>query len=549
MRVITPIEIISETAFSRASTATYYDEDGILQTAAIDELRLNHNPETLESEGILIEGEATNLALYSETLSFSSGSVWARSAVTIPSGAVNYNGVNMYKVVASNSLVAHFLDNLHATLSDNQIFSASIFAARGEYSKCEFIIIAKNGSGTLIEYDFDLGLVTQSQAGTGQTGIIFGVEKISGGLVRLKIENINALSGATTPRFRAFVVDGTGVQVFSGGGDSGTYFGGAQLEVGGSVSSYTPTGATAVTRAADMLGDMVTSTVAEPDTGEVLWNAANSYAIDDVVIRTTTHKKYINIQAGVNATLPEVDAALDEPTRWIETGSTNRFAMFDTLRNTQTETTSPLSVVLVPGNRVNSIGILAMEAEEITIRVANGYEEIYTYTENLNTREVLSWYDYFFEPFSNTAGIVKYDLPPFTAGNITITLTSTTGTVKCGAVIIGNNTDLGRVEYGARVSGTNFSRIEREFDGTAVLVQRQTKPKVNGTTFFNKNQTNKILAIKQTLNAVPTVWSGLDDDNTDGYFDGLLILGIYKLFDVDIAYPENAKLDFEIEEL
>jgi hypothetical protein len=28
-----------------------------------------------------------------------------------------------------------------------------------------------------------------------------------------------------------------------------------------------------------------------------------------------------------------------------------------------------------------------------------------------------------------------------------------------------------------------------------------------------------------------------------------LILGIYKLFDVDIAYPENAKLDFELEEI
>jgi hypothetical protein len=537
MRVITPLEITSDTAFSRASTATYYDANGIRQTADIDVVRVNYNPATLEPEGILIEDASTNQLTYSNDFS---NAIWikSRSAIdsnvtTAPDGTLTASRLRNNGIIDANGYI-----NVNRTW-DGGTYTFSVFAKMDVIPtiQLDFVNSVAGGGGFLPDGRtfFNLQTGTYITASTGS-----GFEVLTNGWYRVWI---TATPTAGTGGAVRIQLPGDATA-----GIDGYFIWEAQLE-SGQLSSQIPTTAVAVTRAADMLGDMVTSTVAEPDTGEALWNAATNYAIDDVVIRTTTHKKYINIQAGVNATLPEVDAALAEPTRWIETGSTNRFAMFDTLRNTQTEAISPLSVVIVPGERVNSIGILAMEAEEVTITVANGYEQIYTYTENLNTREVLSWYDYFFEPFSNTPNIVKFDLPPYTAGNVTITLTSSTGTVKCGAVIIGNYTDIGKLQYNPRISGTNFSRIDREFDGTATLIPRQTKPKVTGQLFFNKTQTNKILALKKTLNAVPTVWSGLDDDNTDGYFNGLLILGIYKLFDVDVAYPENALLDIEIEEI
>jgi hypothetical protein len=550
MRVITPLDITSDTAFSRASTATYFDSTGTLQTAAIDVVRVNYDPETLEPEGILTEDAATNLLFRSQEFD---NVYWVKTQTTISANsAVAPDGtLTMDGLVASAVNASHYIEfNLTSGVLSAQNTAESIYVKRGISQQVQFFCYGVGNWHQSFTFNFDTGaIIFSADSGGGQVTEDFGVQQINSDTWRLFISGYPDTSG-TNRRFRLNYSNSSGSFTFAGDALSvGVYVWGAQLEIGDRHTSYIPTVATAVTRAADMLGDMVTSKVAEPDAGESSWNAATSYALNDVVIRTTTHKKYINIQAGVNATLPEIDAALDEPTRWIETGSTNRFAMFDTLRNTQTETTSPLSVVLVPGTRVNSIGILAMEAEEITITVSNGYEQIYTYTQNLNAREVLNWYDFFFEPFSNTPNIVKFDLPPYTAGNITITLKSSTGTVKCGAVIMGNYTDIGNLVYGARISANNFSRIDREFDGTAVLVQRQTKPKVSGTLFFDKAQTNKILALKSTLNAKPTVWSGLNDDNTDGYFDGLLILGIYKLFDVDIAYPEKAKLDIELEEI
>ena len=290
---------------------------------------------------------------------------------------------------------------------------------------------------------------------------------------------------------------------------------------------------------------ILTSTnIAEPDVGEFIWDAGTPYALGDVRIRKTTHKKYENILAGTDAGLPE-----NTPLRWIEVGSTNRYAMFDTLRNTQTVSTSPLTVTITPGLRTDAVSVMAMDGDTVNIKVINESITAYDYTQTLSTREVYDWYDYFFEPFTSIASIVKFDLPPYTTGSIVVTITSADNVVKCGAVVIGNQSYLGAVEYNAISDEPNFSRIEREFDGTATLIPRRSIPKTNQTLFTDKTLINKIRATRRALNAVPTVFSGLDDKNTDGYFEALLILGIYKRFEIDIGHPTTAKINLEIEEI
>ena len=51
--------------FTRASTATYYDAFGVMQTAASGVARFDSNPTTGESLGLLIEEQRTNLLTYS----------------------------------------------------------------------------------------------------------------------------------------------------------------------------------------------------------------------------------------------------------------------------------------------------------------------------------------------------------------------------------------------------------------------------------------------------------------------------------------------------
>jgi hypothetical protein len=54
--------------FIRGSTATFIGSNGLIQSAAIDTPRFDHNPVTLECKGLLIEGQRTNLLFPSESL-------------------------------------------------------------------------------------------------------------------------------------------------------------------------------------------------------------------------------------------------------------------------------------------------------------------------------------------------------------------------------------------------------------------------------------------------------------------------------------------------
>ena len=50
--------------FTRASVGTYVGRDGLIKTASENEPRFDHDPETLESLGLLLEEPRTNIAEY-----------------------------------------------------------------------------------------------------------------------------------------------------------------------------------------------------------------------------------------------------------------------------------------------------------------------------------------------------------------------------------------------------------------------------------------------------------------------------------------------------
>ena len=76
--------------FSRASSGTYVDSDGLIKTAVTDAPRFDHDPETGESLGLLIEESRTNQLLYSQEFDnawwLKANSVITANAVTSPAG-------------------------------------------------------------------------------------------------------------------------------------------------------------------------------------------------------------------------------------------------------------------------------------------------------------------------------------------------------------------------------------------------------------------------------------------------------------------------------
>src|SRR6187551_3404122 len=69
--------------FTRASTATYFDSAGVMQTAATNAPRWDYDPATLALRGLLIEEARTNVIVSSAAIS---GANWQQVAVTATAG-------------------------------------------------------------------------------------------------------------------------------------------------------------------------------------------------------------------------------------------------------------------------------------------------------------------------------------------------------------------------------------------------------------------------------------------------------------------------------
>jgi hypothetical protein len=56
------------------------------------------------------------------------------------------------------------------------------------------------------------------------------------------------------------------------------------------------------------------------------------------------------------------------------------------------------------------------------------------------------------------------------------------------------------------------------------------------------------MIVRERLNAVPALWVGIEDES-DGYFDALLIFGIYKEFAINMDYPDHGFVSLQLEEI
>ena len=103
--------------FTRASTATFVGSDGLIQSAAINEARFDHDPVTLACKGLLIEEARTNLSLQSGVIVDNFG--WDAINVTAAVSGTGPDGNNAYQISEAASTAFHALVNLGGTGAAN----------------------------------------------------------------------------------------------------------------------------------------------------------------------------------------------------------------------------------------------------------------------------------------------------------------------------------------------------------------------------------------------------------------------------------------------
>ena len=209
--------------FTRASTATYFDEDGILQSAAADRPRIDFNPSTLVCNGLLIEEQRTNLLLYSEELDTGwtngSAATWQFNSGVAPDGAttaLGVDGLSGFAIISSGTT----LYRTGTAISSSTAYTFSIF------------VRTKTGTATNIALRINE---------TGGNSTVSSAFTVTTNWQRISL-SVTSAAGATAVTVLLGTLTGT----------ADLYIWGAQLEAGAFPTSYIPTTTTALTRNADV---------------------------------------------------------------------------------------------------------------------------------------------------------------------------------------------------------------------------------------------------------------------------------------------------------
>lgn len=249
----------SRITFTRASSGTYWGASGVLQTATTDEPRFDHNPVTGESLGLLVEGAATNHARYSEDLE--NATYYLSQNVTF-GGVSSYGGLGFheYSETTANTHHRHIAFAPVLSLSTGT-FTSSIFVRKRGRRYVGLTFLYNASEGATVQFDLDTQSVTYAN-GQGGAQVISGASKIElvgENLYRLSAVfelsalmlagggfGVNSYTGvASSP------ISGYGADSFVGDPSKGFVVAGWQIETGTRASSYIPTAASQVTRAAD----------------------------------------------------------------------------------------------------------------------------------------------------------------------------------------------------------------------------------------------------------------------------------------------------------
>lgn len=278
-----------------------------------------------------------------------------------------------------------------------------------------------------------------------------------------------------------------------------------------------------------------------------------TYALGDYVEDTAAHMVYQSLQAGnIGHPLSAAIAPGTVPTAtdwWVKAGPTNKWAMFDLMRSTETIVPNSMTVVITPGVAVTALGLHGLTGDSVTVSMTSGGVGVYSHTENLDTREVFDWYDYFFAPFTTKKSLVLMDLPSYANCVVTIALSAMSGNVGCGAADLGSCVYIGDIQYNAESDALNFSTIARNFDGSlSVLTSRPNVPKTIQQLLLDKSLINSVRAVRDLLAGQPATWAALVD-NGDGYFETLMLHAKYNVFRMTLAMPDHAMIDLELEEI
>jgi hypothetical protein len=254
-------------------------------------------------------------------------------------------------------------------------------------------------------------------------------------------------------------------------------------------------------------------------------------------------------QSGVHTLNTNYNIPVTNTDYWIDTGSTNKWKMFDTSVQSQTSSSNTIVTTLTTsGVYFNTIALLNVSAFSIRVVMNTVDGTVYDQTQILTSNTgIIDWYSYFFTPIDRQTNVLFEGLPLYGAATLTIVINNTGGTAMCGACILGLGRDISAdklgVEHGARLGIQDYSIKERDAFGNYSIVERAFSNRADFTVYVEPTEVDGIQNLLSSVRARPTLYIG------SGKYNSALVYGFYKDFSIEIAYPTYSICTIQLEGL
>lgn len=550
MKIIPQQAVANTTDFTRASTATYFDKNGVLQTAAVNEPRFNYDPVTLEFDRMLVEEQKTNRLRNNSMIgavvgspgtfptrwgSFNgvAGTVTYQIVATGVQDGIPYIDLRWYGTAGSSGAIYNYLEQTTAcaaAIGDIFNISAYVQLINGSLSNISSIFL------DIAEYTAAFGYVRESVS----SNLVLNNSSSRLSASR-KDADLNVLGGTTawvTPNIRLTVTAAAPI-------DLTLRIGMPQVTNGAGVSSVIPTTTVAVTRAADVL-PVMTSNVLEND--YAAWSVGTTYALDDrvTVITPSSHKIYNSLQAGNLGNTPVGGA---DDLFWELVGDTNRWKMFDGYVSSQTLADAGsdlIATVIKATGFVDSVSVNNIDAASIRImQVDATVGTVYDQTTNLvSDSGITDYWEYFFSPVERVANFNATDLLLYSDCQIHVTLFDEGGQAKCGACVIGLSVDFGDADYGLSLGIRDYSVNTEDDFGNITILKRGYRDIMSLTVMVPNTSLATFKKLLAGLRSTPAVFVGADI-----YGDATTVFGYYESWGKVIEYPNHTMLSLSVKGL
>lgn len=236
--------------FTRASSATYFNNLGVITTAASNVPRIDYNPSTLVCNGLLIEQSSVNLVLQS---TFQSGWSGGAAAGTLtanqllsPDGTVN--AAQYVESTAASSF--HYKAQNVTKAASALVYTFSVFLKASGNRQVGLRMQDTGGTnGAVVTCDPVAGTIATAGVYGTFTSASGTMQTIGNGWYRFSLTATSSTDTLLTLQLETL---SAGTNVYTGDGVSGFYCFGAQVEQLAFPTSYIATAGASATRSADL---------------------------------------------------------------------------------------------------------------------------------------------------------------------------------------------------------------------------------------------------------------------------------------------------------